>query len=169
MEGDVRRRSLARVQHATGWRVLRGVEDPAEVFVQVELPSAELAGDSTKNWTSPVPVASGVDSPASPAGYSVNTPPFWLAEDDRGLAELFGEETGDEVDKFERCSWRPGPGDVPVLDGVKGWIAGPVVGRFDVGDHVAFVVEPEAGVDDEPAARPLGFQTAKGIEPGHEP
>ena len=93
----------------------------------------------------------------------------WLADDDCGLAELFGGETGDEVDKFERCSWRPGPGGVPVLDGVKGWIAGPVVGRFDVGDHVAFVVEPEAGVDDEPAARPLGFQTAKGIEPGHEP
>ena len=46
------------------------------------------------------------------------------------LVELFGGETGDEVDKFERCSWRPGPGGVPVLDGVKGWIAGPVVGRF---------------------------------------
>jgi len=47
MEGDVRRRSLARVQHATGWRVLRGVEDPAEVFVQVELPSAELVWSAT--------------------------------------------------------------------------------------------------------------------------
>jgi flavin reductase (DIM6/NTAB) family NADH-FMN oxidoreductase RutF len=91
----------------------------------------------------------------------------WLAKDERGLAELFGGETGDEVDKFERCSWRPGPEGVPVLDGVKGWIAGPVVGRFDVGDHVAFLVEPEAGADDEPAAETLGFQTAKEIEPGH--
>src|SRR4051795_12229131 len=26
------------------------------------------------------------------------------------LAELFGGETGDEVDKFERAAWRPGPG-----------------------------------------------------------
>jgi len=91
----------------------------------------------------------------------------WLAEDERGLAELFGGETGDEVDKFERCSWRPGPEGVPVLDGVKGWIAGPVVGRFDVGDHVAFVVAAQAGSDDEPAAEALGFQTAKKIEPGH--
>ena len=30
-------------EHATGWRVLRGVEDPNVVFVQVEFPSAELA------------------------------------------------------------------------------------------------------------------------------
>jgi flavin reductase (DIM6/NTAB) family NADH-FMN oxidoreductase RutF len=26
------------------------------------------------------------------------------------LAELFGGETGDEVDKFELCEWEPGPG-----------------------------------------------------------
>ena len=93
----------------------------------------------------------------------------WLADDDCGLAALFGGETGDEVDKFERCSWRPGPGEVPVLDGVKGWVAGPVVGRFDAGDHVAFVVEAEAGADDEPAAGPLGFQSVKDVEPGHGP
>jgi flavin reductase (DIM6/NTAB) family NADH-FMN oxidoreductase RutF len=92
----------------------------------------------------------------------------WLAEDDRGLAELFGGETGDEVDKFERCSWRPGPAEVPVLDGVKGWVAGPVVGRFDVGDHVAFVIEPEAGAADDPSAGQLGFQAVKTLEPGHD-
>lgn len=93
----------------------------------------------------------------------------WLADDDRPLAELFGGTTGDEIDKFERCSWRAGPGGIPVLDGVKAWVAGPVVGRFDVGDHVAFVVEPDAGVDEEPAAGQLGFQAVKEIEPGHAP
>lgn len=93
----------------------------------------------------------------------------WLADDDRRLAELFGSQTGDEVDKFQCCSWWPGPGGVPILDGVKGWVAGPVVGRFDVGDHVAFVVEPEAGADEEPFADQLGFQAVKGLEPGHEP
>ncbi len=35
-------------EHATGWRVLRGVEDPNEVFVQVEFPSAELALDARR-------------------------------------------------------------------------------------------------------------------------
>jgi flavin reductase (DIM6/NTAB) family NADH-FMN oxidoreductase RutF len=93
----------------------------------------------------------------------------WLAHDDRRLAELFGGETGDEVDKFERCSWRPGPGGVPVLDGVKGWVAGTVVGRFDVGDHVAFVIEPDTGADEDRAAGQLGFQAVKDLDPGHEP
>jgi len=93
----------------------------------------------------------------------------WLADDDRGLAALFGGETGDEVDKFERCSWGAGPGGVPVLDGVKGWVAGPVLGRFDGGDHVAFVVEAEAGAACEPSAGQLGYQSVKGLEPGHEP
>src|SRR5438128_2042182 len=30
------------------------------------------------------------------------------ADDPAGLAELFGGETGDEVDKFERCAWHEG-------------------------------------------------------------
>jgi flavin reductase (DIM6/NTAB) family NADH-FMN oxidoreductase RutF len=93
----------------------------------------------------------------------------WLADDDRELAELFGSETGDEVDKFERCSWRPGPGGVPVVDGVKGWVAGPVLARYDVGDHVAFVIAVEAGEAGEPSSDELGFQAVKDLEPGHEP
>jgi flavin reductase (DIM6/NTAB) family NADH-FMN oxidoreductase RutF len=93
----------------------------------------------------------------------------WLADDDRSLAELFGGETGDEVDKFERCSWHPGPDGVPVLDGVKGWVAGPVVGRFDVGDHVAFVLEAETGAAGDASQGQLGFQAVKDLEPGHKP
>ena len=38
-----------------------------------------------------------------------------LGEEQRELAALFGERTGDEVDKFARCSWRPGPEGVPLL------------------------------------------------------
>jgi flavin reductase (DIM6/NTAB) family NADH-FMN oxidoreductase RutF len=93
----------------------------------------------------------------------------WLADDDRDMAELFGGETGDEVDKFEHCSWAPGPSGVPVLDGVKGWVAGPVVGRFEAGDHVAFVVDAEKGAALEPGSDELGFQAVKDLEPGHEP
>ena len=93
----------------------------------------------------------------------------WLADDDRSLAELFGGETGDEVDKFERCSWQPGPAGVPVLDGVKGWVAGPVIGRFEVGDHVAFVVKAVSGVAGDGSEGELGFQAVKDLEPGHEP
>ena len=35
-------------EHATGWRVLRGVEDPDEIFIQVDFPSAELALDARR-------------------------------------------------------------------------------------------------------------------------
>jgi hypothetical protein len=35
-------------EHATGWRILRGVEDPNEVTVEVEFPSAELALDARR-------------------------------------------------------------------------------------------------------------------------
>ena len=38
-----------------------------------------------------------------------------LGEDDgKGIAELFGGTTGDEVDKFEQCDWVAGPGGVPL-------------------------------------------------------
>lgn len=105
------------------------------------------------------PVAIGADNLAI----------HWLADDDRRLAELFGGETGDEIDKFERCSWHPGPGGVPVLDGTKGWVAGPVVERVDVGDHVAFVVDAEVGAAADAKADELGFQAVRDLEPGHAP
>jgi hypothetical protein len=50
------------------------------------LVSAELPGDSAPAWLGPVQVSSAVDNPAGPAGYSVNAPPFWLAEDGAGTA-----------------------------------------------------------------------------------
>src|SRR5687768_11913294 len=39
-----------------------------------------------------------------------------LLRENLDLAELFGGETGDEVDKFERCEWHEGPEGVPVVD-----------------------------------------------------
>jgi flavin reductase (DIM6/NTAB) family NADH-FMN oxidoreductase RutF len=93
----------------------------------------------------------------------------WLGGDDRDLAELFGGETGDELDKFERCAWQPGPGGVPVLEGARGWIAGTVLERVEVGDHVAFVVEVEHGAVSDRSADELGFQAVKHMEPGHQP
>jgi flavin reductase (DIM6/NTAB) family NADH-FMN oxidoreductase RutF len=82
------------------------------------------------------------------------------------LAELFGSRTGDEVDKFSRCTWREGPGGAPVLDAVAAWFAGRVLDRVDVGDHVGFVVEPfEEG--DHGEGPFLTFQAVRRLEPGH--
>src|SRR4051812_45302563 len=43
-----------------------------------------------------------------------------LGQGDRDVAELFGGETGDEVDKFSRCEWSPGPDGVPLLTRLPG-------------------------------------------------
>ena len=82
------------------------------------------------------------------------------------LAELFGGETADEVDKFARCVWHDGPEGVPILDACVNWFVGRVLKRSAAGDHDLFLLEPvaaSAGEQDE-----FSFHRAKRIEPGHE-
>lgn len=90
-----------------------------------------------------------------------------LGGEERELAELFGQHTGDEVDKLSRCCWHPGPGGVPVLDDCPRWFAGRVIDHWDTGDHLGFLLEPlvAAATSNE---HDLGFQDLKDIEPGHE-
>ncbi len=87
--------------------------------------------------------------------------------DDRSLAELFGGETGDEVDKFSRCRWREGPSGVPVLEDCGRWFAGRVVELADGGDHMGFMLEPVEGAVG-PWAGQLSLQEVLDIEPGHD-
>jgi flavin reductase (DIM6/NTAB) family NADH-FMN oxidoreductase RutF len=82
------------------------------------------------------------------------------------LADLFGGETGDEVDKFERCEWTPGPGGAPVLDRCENWFAGRVLERFDVGDHQAYLLEP-CEAHSGGGERQFDFHRARRIEAGH--
>jgi flavin reductase (DIM6/NTAB) family NADH-FMN oxidoreductase RutF len=81
------------------------------------------------------------------------------------LAELFGGETGDEVDKFARCEWQDGPEGLPILERCERWFVGRVVDRLDAGDHELFLLEPvaaSAGREED-----FTFHRAKRIEPGH--
>ncbi|HKP21972.1 MAG TPA: flavin reductase family protein [Thermoleophilaceae bacterium] len=118
-------------------------------------PPRFLAGISDKNRT--FRVAKDADSMA-----------IHLVPEDAGeLAELFGGETGDEVDKFARTGWREGPEGVPLLDGCPNRFVGRIVERIDFGDHVGMVLEPFFAEADEESAQ-LGFHRAKRIEPGHE-
>jgi flavin reductase (DIM6/NTAB) family NADH-FMN oxidoreductase RutF len=89
-----------------------------------------------------------------------------LPENERELAELFGGETGDEVDKLAQWGWSEGPGGVPILDRVRSWFAGRVLQRVDAGDHVAHVLEPVAARHQAPDGS-LGFQEVRDIDPGH--
>ena len=84
------------------------------------------------------------------------------------LALLFGGETGDDVDKFARVDWRPGPGGAPVIGELEDWFAGRVLDRVDFGDHCGFLLEPIEG-ETHRSGSPLTFRRAKRIEPGHAP
>jgi flavin reductase (DIM6/NTAB) family NADH-FMN oxidoreductase RutF len=90
----------------------------------------------------------------------------FLAPGDVELARLFGEQTGDEVDKFTLCEWTAGPSGVPILTLRGGWLAGPVISRVRGGDHVPMILEVRA-------ARPplqegqLGSRMARQLHAGH--
>jgi flavin reductase (DIM6/NTAB) family NADH-FMN oxidoreductase RutF len=86
--------------------------------------------------------------------------------DAAGLAELFGGETGDDVDKFARCAWHAGPDGVPILDRCENWFVGRVLARLDAGDHDVFLLEPIAGGSGEGGE--FSFHRAKRIDAGHE-
>lgn len=90
-----------------------------------------------------------------------------LRRDQYGTAELFGSETGDEVDKFARCGWTPGPDGVPLLADCHGWFAGRVLERHDAGDHTAHLVEVVASGGGGDGAV-LTFDDVRDLEPGHE-
>lgn len=83
------------------------------------------------------------------------------------LAELFGSETGDEVDKLARAEWREGPEGVPLLEGCRNRFVGRIVERLDAGDHRLFLLEPVFAEHDG-EVRQFPFHRAKRLEPGHE-
>ncbi len=84
------------------------------------------------------------------------------------LAQLFGGETGDEVDKFARCDWTPGPGGAPVVAGLVNWFSGRVLEQADFGDHVGFLLEP-VEIHHGQSQEPFTFRRGRWIDPGHEP
>ena len=94
-----------------------------------------------------------------------------IPQEHRELAELFGGETGDEVDKFEQCRWSEGPHGLPVLDDSEMWFAARILDRVDIGDHTAHIVEPVDGailVDDPDRNSWVSFAGTHHIGPGHD-
>ena len=89
-----------------------------------------------------------------------------VGEDQHDLAELFGGETADTVDKLAQWPWHEGPHGVPILDGVDNVFVGRVLDRAGLGDHVGYVLEPIAARHDGPTDA-LGFQEARDIDAGH--
>jgi flavin reductase (DIM6/NTAB) family NADH-FMN oxidoreductase RutF len=89
-----------------------------------------------------------------------------LDPDEKELAELFGGETGDEVDKFARCHWSEGPDGVPLLDDCPRRLLGRVLERHEYGDHVGFLLEP-LRVDGVAPSPSIGYVEVEDVEAGH--
>ncbi|OBI82932.1 flavin reductase family protein [Mycobacterium sp. 1245805.9] len=85
-----------------------------------------------------------------------------------GVAELFGSQTGDEIDKFDRCSWHRGPVQLPILDDAAAWFAGKILDRFPLGDHVGHLLEPVDGRPPHELEQWVSFGDVRHLEPGHE-
>jgi len=84
------------------------------------------------------------------------------------LARLFGGQTGDQVNKFEHCSWQTGPEGMPILDDAVAWFVGKTLKRIDLGDHIGYLLEPVAGDAPESSDDLISFPDVADLEPGHE-
>jgi flavin reductase (DIM6/NTAB) family NADH-FMN oxidoreductase RutF len=84
------------------------------------------------------------------------------------IAALFGEETGEEIDKFEHVVWSEGPGGAPLLDECPIRFVGRIHDRVgSLGDHIGYVLDPvlAEGVSADDYLR---FVDMGDMEPGHE-
>jgi flavin reductase (DIM6/NTAB) family NADH-FMN oxidoreductase RutF len=88
-----------------------------------------------------------------------------LSRRGHGLAELFGNGTVDQLDKFRRCSWRAGPRGMPILDDVAAWFVARALNWSDVGDHVCNLLEPVAAWAPESSEDLLYLSDFDDIEP----
>jgi len=93
----------------------------------------------------------------------------YLDRGDMELARLFGELSGDDVDKFERATVEVGPHGVPLLTGCRNRLVGRRTSFVDDGgDHVCFVVEPEAVEAAEEPIALLRLAYVADLQPGHD-
>jgi flavin reductase (DIM6/NTAB) family NADH-FMN oxidoreductase RutF len=92
----------------------------------------------------------------------------FLGQDRMDLAHLFGEETGDEVDKFARCQWSAGPLNMPVLDGAAAVFVGRILQRHDLGDHRGYLLEPVHVDSRRQIADMITYAEVRDFDPGHD-
>jgi flavin reductase (DIM6/NTAB) family NADH-FMN oxidoreductase RutF len=92
-----------------------------------------------------------------------------ITDKDRGIASLFGEQTGDDVDKFAAISWRPGTLGGPILSDCEVFFEGRILATVPFGDHVGFVLAPidESEVPVSLDGAPLTLHDVESFNAGH--
>lgn len=89
-----------------------------------------------------------------------------LGQDQLDMARLFGEETGDTVDKFASVDWHIGTTGAPLLADVAIALEATILGHFSVGDHEAFVVRAVRAAEG-PGVGLLTHRSSPTLHPGH--
>lgn len=84
------------------------------------------------------------------------------------LVELFGTQTGDDTNKFDRCRWHHGPAQLPILDDAAAWFVGKILDRISLGDHVGHLLEPLGGDPPSEQEKWVSFDDVRSLDPGHE-
>ncbi|WP_406815738.1 flavin reductase family protein [Mycobacterium sp. M23085] len=84
------------------------------------------------------------------------------------VPELFGSQTSDEVNKFDRCAWHRGPEQLPILDDAAAWFSGEILERFSLGDHVGHLLAPMGGSPPRELDTWVSFGDVRELQPGHE-
>ncbi|SPM36866.1 NADH-FMN oxidoreductase RutF, flavin reductase (DIM6/NTAB) family [Mycobacterium rhizamassiliense] len=84
------------------------------------------------------------------------------------VVRMFGSQTGDTINKFDRCSWHSGPAQTPILDDAAAWFVGEILERFEMGDHVGHLLEPVGGSPPQELEHWVSFGDVRDLEPGHE-
>ena len=82
------------------------------------------------------------------------------------MARLFGEETGDRVDKFAQCDWWLGSTGAPLLAEAAVSLEGHILGHMSVGDHEAFLMRGERSLD-RGSRGLLTYRNGPRFVPGH--
>jgi flavin reductase (DIM6/NTAB) family NADH-FMN oxidoreductase RutF len=85
------------------------------------------------------------------------------------LARLFGEVTEREpgaLKKLEMCAWEPGPDETPVIAGCD-WFSGPIRNRVDLGDHVGYSLDVNAGKTSAAREPYLGYSSVRHLDAGN--
>ncbi|KOY54930.1 flavin reductase family protein [Streptomyces sp. XY332] len=91
-----------------------------------------------------------------------------MRRDQQALAELFGGETGDRVDKFRSVAWQRSTDGSPVLTDACAWFVGRIERHVEGGDHMGFLLAPtEQSPPVEGVPVLLRYRDVKDLEPGH--
>lgn len=117
-------------------------------------PPRMLVGISRENATHTVVAAATT--------LAVHCPPAG----DMALAELFGGESGDDIDKFDRCRWHPGPRGVPILDDCRSWLVCDILARMQMGDHTGVLCRLIAARDGDGGPQ-VRYRQVRHLSPGH--